>query len=82
MMPYFPLVIHSLALTLEILALSVPLGTAVAWMLLKSDLPGRRAAVSIIVVLLFLPLYLQAAPGRPVLGRKDGMRPQEAVNRG
>ena len=38
-----PLVINSLRLTLETLALSLPMGTAVAWLLLRSDLPGRRA---------------------------------------
>ena len=55
------LAINSLALTLETLALSLPLGTAVAWLLLRSDLPGRRAGAGLIVVLLFLPLYLQAS---------------------
>ena len=54
-----PLIMNSLALALETLAFSLPLGTAVAWLLLRSDLPGRRTGLSVIVVLLFLPLYLQ-----------------------
>ncbi|MEI8375438.1 MAG: ABC transporter permease subunit [Planctomycetota bacterium] len=65
-----PLVIHSIALTLETLAFSLPLGTAVAWMLVRSDLPGRRVGVSIIVVLLFLPIYLQASAWQAGFGQE------------
>jgi iron(III) transport system permease protein len=54
-----PSIVNSLALALETLAFSLPLGTAVAWLLVRSDLPGRRTGANIIVVLLFLPLYLQ-----------------------
>jgi iron(III) transport system permease protein len=65
-----PLVINSLGLTLETLALSLPLGTAAAWLLLRSDLPGRRLGISIIVVLLFLPLYLQASAWQAGFGQE------------
>jgi iron(III) transport system permease protein len=65
-----PLVINSLALTLETLAFSLPLGTALAWLLLRTDLPGRRAGSSIIVVLLFLPLYLQASAWQAGFGQE------------
>jgi iron(III) transport system permease protein len=56
-----PLVLHSLGLTLETLAVSVPVGTGLAWLLLRSDLPGRRAALWVMVLMIFVPLYLQAS---------------------
>ncbi len=46
------------------------MGTAVAWMLLRSDLPGRKTGVSIIMVLLFLPLYLQASAWQAGFGQE------------
>src|SRR5438132_1505599 len=55
------LVLHSLGLTLETLAISVPVGTALAWLLLRSDLPGRRAALWVMGLMIFVPLYLQAS---------------------
>ncbi len=70
-----PLVIHSLTLTLETLALSLPLGTAVAWMLVRSDLPGRRTGANIIMVLLFLPLYLQASAWKAGFGLEGWWHP-------
>jgi iron(III) transport system permease protein len=57
----FSLVIHSIAIALETIVLSLPLGIAMAWLLTRSDLPGRRVGQSIIIVMLFLPLYLQAS---------------------
>ena len=63
---------RSLLLALETLALSLPLGTIAAWLLLRSDLPGRKVIGSIIAVLLFIPLFLQARLGRPALAWKDG----------
>jgi len=65
-----PLVIRSLAITLQTLALSLPLGTAMAWILVRSNLPGRKIGVSIIVVLLFLPLYLQASAWQAGFGQE------------
>ncbi|MGO9115884.1 MAG: ABC transporter permease [Thermoguttaceae bacterium] len=70
MIPIIPLVTNSLVLTLETLAVSLPLGTAVAWILLRSNLPGRRLGASIIVVLLFLPLYLQASAWQAGFGQE------------
>ena len=40
-------------------ALGVPLGTLLALLLVKTDVPGRRFATCALVWLLFLPLYLQ-----------------------
>jgi len=42
-------------------AISVPLGSVLAWLLVRTDLPGRRAGWVLLVVMLFVPLYLQAA---------------------
>jgi len=41
--------------------LSLPVGTLLAWTLVRSDLPGRRMALTLMGTLLFIPLYLQAA---------------------
>ena len=64
------LVINSLGLALETVGLSLPVGTAIAWLLLRSDLPGKRAGTSIIVLLLFLPLYLQASAWQAGFGQE------------
>jgi len=55
------LLVHSFLLTFETLVFSLPLGMAMAWLLLRSDLPGRGGAISLIVAMLFLPLYLLAS---------------------
>jgi len=65
-----PLVLHSLALTLETLAISMPLGTALAWLLVRSDLPGRRAGLWIMGLMLFLPLFLQASAWQAGFGQE------------
>lgn len=40
---------------------SVPLGTALAVLLTRTDLPGRRVGWGLVGLMLFMPLYLQAA---------------------
>ena len=42
-------------------AISVPLGTAIAWLLVRTDLLGRRLWLALVGLMLFVPLYLQAA---------------------
>ena len=42
-------------------AISLPPGVLLGWLLARTDLPGRRAALLLLGVLLFMPLYLQAA---------------------
>ncbi|MFZ5831474.1 MAG: ABC transporter permease [Planctomycetota bacterium] len=39
----------------------VPLGGLLAWLIVRTDVPGRRLAAAILAVMLFVPLYLQAA---------------------
>ena len=55
------LLLQSLCVALGVAAISVPLGTAIALLIFRTDMPGRRLALAIVVVLLFFPLYLQAA---------------------
>ncbi len=65
-----PLVLNSLGLTLETLAISVPVGTALAWLLVRSDLPGRRAALWVIGLMIFVPIYLQASAWQAGFGQE------------
>ncbi len=55
------LVLNTLLLTGATCAISLPLGTLLAWLLVRTDLPGRGAARLLLGLLLFVPLYLQAA---------------------
>jgi len=55
------LVLNTLLLSGATCAISVPLGTALAWLLVRTDLPGRRIGLILLGVLLFVPLYLQSA---------------------
>ena len=41
--------------------MSVPLGTLLAWLLVRTDLLGRRLWLALLGLMLFVPLYLQAA---------------------
>ncbi len=49
-------------------AVSLPLGTLLAGLLVRTDLPGRRVAVGLLALMLFVPLYLQAAAWQAALG--------------
>ena len=42
-------------------AVSLPVGTVLAWLVLRTDLPGRKTFLAVFVAMLFVPLYLQAA---------------------
>ncbi len=55
------LVLNTLLLCGGTCAISLPLGTVLAWLLGRTDLPGRRAAMAVVGLMLFVPLYLQAA---------------------
>ncbi len=56
-----PLVRNTSLLVLGTLAISLPIGTVLAFLLTRTDLPGRRVFALILGLLLFVPLYLQAA---------------------
>lgn len=55
------LALNTLLLAGATCAISVPLGTVLAWLLVRTDLPGRKAALVLLGTMLFVPLYLQAA---------------------
>jgi iron(III) transport system permease protein len=55
------LVLNTVGLTAATCAVSLPLGTALAWLLVRTDLPGRRGGLTIVGLLPFVPLYLLAA---------------------
>ncbi len=52
---------NTLLLTAATSAVSLPLGTALAWLLVRTDLPARRPVLLMVGLLPFVPLYLQAA---------------------
>lgn len=52
---------NTLRLAAAVVAISVPLGSALAFLLTRTDMPGRRAMTWLLAGFLFLPLYVQAA---------------------
>ena len=55
------LLLNTLALTGWTCAIGVPVGTVLAWFLSRTDLPGRWVGLGLMGVMIFVPLYLQAA---------------------
>ena len=55
------LALNTLLLCGATCAVSLPLGSVLAWLLVRTDLPGRRAGMVLLGLMLFVPLYLQAA---------------------
>ena len=55
------LALNTLLLAGATCAISLPLGTVLAWLLTRTDVPGRRVAVGMLALMLFVPLYLQTA---------------------
>src|SRR5689334_10518592 len=52
---------NTLLLSGSVAAISVAVGAPLAFLLVRTDLIGRRTAACLLTVLLFIPLYLQAA---------------------
>jgi iron(III) transport system permease protein len=50
--------------------MAIPLGTCLAFVLLRTDIVGRRAAICVLATMLFVPLYLQAAGWDAGFGRQ------------
>ena len=55
------LLLNTLLLSAAVCAVSVPVGTAMGWVLGRTDLPLRKVGIGLLAVMLFVPLYLQAA---------------------
>jgi iron(III) transport system permease protein len=58
---------NTLTLSASVVGLSVPLGSAVAFLLARTDLPGRRMVALLWGAFLFLPLYVQAGAWKSAL---------------
>jgi iron(III) transport system permease protein len=54
----FQLLLNTLLLAGATCAISVPLGTVLAWLLTRTDLLGRRLWLALLGLMLFVPLYL------------------------
>ncbi|HWB14433.1 MAG TPA: ABC transporter permease subunit [Pirellulales bacterium] len=61
------LAVNTLILSASVVALSVPLGSAVGFLLTRTDLPGRRTASLLWGAFVFLPLYVQAGAWKSAL---------------
>lgn len=59
---------NTLILSAAVVGLSVPLGSAIAFLLTRTDLPGRRVVGWFLAGFLFLPLYVQAGAWQAALG--------------
>lgn len=55
------LVENSWWLACSVAAAAMPLGVTVGWAIARTDLPGRRCFAGALLLLFFIPLYLQAA---------------------
>ncbi len=67
------LLLNTLILAGSTCALSIPLGTFLGWLLVRTDVPGRRTALVLLGILFFLPLYLQAAAWQAGFGLQGWM---------
>src|SRR5438067_7357590 len=61
--------INSAILAVGAVAIALPLGTLLAVLITRYDLPGRRLAAVSIGMLLFLPLYVQLSGWDAALGK-------------
>lgn len=60
---------NTIHLGLTVLAVSAPIAGALAWSLIRCDIPGRRFWEACLLVLLFIPLYIQLAAWEAGFGR-------------
>lgn len=66
----WPLLLNTLILCGLCCAVSVPVGTLLGWLLVRTDVPSRRLALGLLGILFFVPLYLQAAAWQVVFGQQ------------
>jgi iron(III) transport system permease protein len=62
------LAINTAVLAAGTCAISVPLGAMLAFLLVRTDLPSRRGIGLLLVLMLFLPIYVQATAWQAALG--------------
>ena len=63
------LLLTTFQLAFQVCLLSLPIGAFLAWVVVRSDLPGRRLVSALLVGWLFLPLYLHAAAWEAGFGK-------------
>ncbi len=63
------LLVNSTLLTVGTLAISVPLGTLLAVAIAKTSIPGRRWLERCLIMMLFVPLYVQATAWQAAIGQ-------------
>jgi iron(III) transport system permease protein len=66
---------NTLLLSAAVVILSVPLGSAVAFLLARTDLPGRRVVSLLGVAFVFLPHYVQAGAWKSALDTDGWITP-------
>ncbi|MGE0609500.1 MAG: ABC transporter permease [Pirellulales bacterium] len=64
----------TLTLAASVVACAVPLGTALAWLLFRTNLPLRRTMAAGLSLLLFLPLYVQMGAWQAGFGGSGWLR--------
>jgi iron(III) transport system permease protein len=64
------LVMRSVYLAVATCALALPAGAVLAVLLVRTDVPGRKAALFLLAAMLFTPLYLQTAAWDAGFGRQ------------
>jgi iron(III) transport system permease protein len=60
---------NTVTLGMAVAAIALTLGTLLAILLTRTDVPGRRAACALLIFLLFLPLYVQVAGWEAAFGK-------------
>jgi iron(III) transport system permease protein len=73
------LAINTLILCGSITAVVLPIGLVLAAILARTDLPGRRLLLLLVLLLIFVPLYLQAAAWQAGFGLQGALLPVVAT---
>lgn len=69
------LTLNTLYLVGGVISIALPIGFFLAVMLFRTDLPGRRALTVALLLLLFMPVYLQAAAWQAGFGQQGSLVP-------
>lgn len=69
------LLLNSALLAMGTIAISLPLGSLLAVVISKTELPGRRLVEGSLIGLLFVPLYVQAAAWQVTVGQGGWILP-------
>jgi iron(III) transport system permease protein len=73
------LLLNTVKLGLGACLVAVPIGTFLAVLIHRTDVPGRRIAWALLIAFLFIPLYLQAAGWENWFGRQGWLWPAQDI---